>query len=114
MTAPILAITSGEPAGIGPDICLDLAFADLPCRPVVLCDKNLLAQRAEQLGKSVILRNFQAQAADPLPKGELEVMHIPLDAECRAANSILPMPRMCSDCWIRRIKAFQTACLPVW
>ena len=33
MTAPILAITSGEPAGIGPDICLDLAFADLPCRP---------------------------------------------------------------------------------
>ena len=40
MTAPILAITSGEPAGIGPDICLDLAFADLPCRPVVLCDKT--------------------------------------------------------------------------
>ena len=86
MTAPILAITSGEPAGIGPDICLDLAFADLPCRPVVLCDKNLLAQRAEQLGKSVILRDFQAQAADPLPKGELEVLHIPLDAECRAGE----------------------------
>ena len=59
MTAPILAITSGEPAGIGPDICLDLAFADLPCRPVVLCDKNLLAQRAGQLGKSVILRDFK-------------------------------------------------------
>jgi len=86
MTAPILAITSGEPAGIGPDICLDLAFADLPCRPVVLCDKNLLAQRAGQLGKSVILRDFQAQAADPLPKGELEVLHIPLDAECRAGE----------------------------
>jgi len=86
MTAPILAITSGEPAGIGPDICLDLAFSDLPCRPVVLCDKNLLAQRAEQLGKSVILRDFQAQAADPLPKGELEVLHIPLDAECRAGE----------------------------
>ena len=86
MTAPILAITSGEPAGIGPDICLDLAFADFPCRPVVLCDKNLLAQRAEQLGKSVILRDFQAQAADLLPKGELEVLHIPLDAACRAGE----------------------------
>ena len=86
MTAPILAITSGEPAGIGPDICLDLAFADLPCRPVVLCDKNLLVNRAEQLGKSVILRDFQAQAAEPLPKGELEVLHIPLDAECRAGE----------------------------
>ena len=86
MTAPILAITSGEPAGIGPDICLDLAFADLPCRLVVLCDKNLLVNRAEQLGKSVILRDFQAQAAEPLPKGELEVLHIPLDAECRAGE----------------------------
>ena len=86
MTAPILAITSGEPAGIGPDICLDLAFADLPCRPVVLCDKNLLAKRAGQLGKSVILRDFQAQATDPLSKGELEVLHIPLDAECRAGE----------------------------
>jgi len=86
MIAPILAITSGEPAGIGPDICLDLAFADLPCRPVVLCDKNLLVQRAGQLGKSVILRDFQAQAAEPLPKGDLEVLHIPLDAECRAGE----------------------------
>ena len=27
MIAPILAITSGEPAGIGPDICLDLALS---------------------------------------------------------------------------------------
>ena len=35
MTLPILAITSGEPAGIGPDICLDLAQAGLPCRCVV-------------------------------------------------------------------------------
>ena len=48
MTLPVLAVTSGEPAGIGPDICLDLAFADLPCRCIVLGDKNLLQSRAEQ------------------------------------------------------------------
>ena len=46
---PILAITSGEPAGIGPDICLTLARQTLPCRCVVLADKKLLAERARQL-----------------------------------------------------------------
>ena len=58
MSLPVLAVTSGEPAGIGPDICLDLAFAELPCRPVVLGDKDLLAQRAEMLGKKRCLEGF--------------------------------------------------------
>ncbi|MBH5906170.1 4-hydroxythreonine-4-phosphate dehydrogenase PdxA, partial [Neisseria meningitidis] len=53
MKQPVFAVTSGEPAGIGPDICLDLAFARLPCRCAVLGDKNLLRARAEALGKSV-------------------------------------------------------------
>ena len=55
---PILAITSGEPAGIGPDICLDLATADLTCRAVVLGDKTLLQQRALELNKNVRLVDF--------------------------------------------------------
>ena len=86
MSLPVLAVTSGEPAGIGPDICLDLAFAELPCRPVVLGDKDLLVQRAEMLGKNVVLRNFVPSDADkaPLCHGELEVLHIPLDAPCEA------------------------------
>ena len=58
MTLPILAITSGEPAGIGPDICLDLAQAGLPCRCVVLGDKDLLRRRAALLGKQITLRDF--------------------------------------------------------
>jgi len=58
MTLPILAITSGEPAGIGPDICLDLAQARLPCRCVVLGDKDLLRRRAALLGKQITLRDF--------------------------------------------------------
>ena len=67
MTLPVLAVTSGEPAGIGPDICLDLAFADLPCRCIVLGDKNLLQSRAEQLGKTITPARFSnpAGAASP-------------------------------------------------
>lgn len=76
MKQPVFAVTSGEPAGIGPDICLDLAFARLPCRCAVLGDKNLLRARAEALGKSVVLRDFDPESGGAA-YGELEVLHIP-------------------------------------
>jgi 4-hydroxythreonine-4-phosphate dehydrogenase len=85
MTLPVLAVTSGEPAGIGPDICLDLAFADLPCRCIVLGDKNLLQSRAEQLGKTITLQDFDPQGGKT-ERGILEVLHIPLDAPCQAGK----------------------------
>ena len=47
---PAVAVTSGEPAGIGPDICLRLADRNWPARLVVLGDRNLLAERARSLG----------------------------------------------------------------
>ncbi|CAG4884127.1 4-hydroxy-L-threonine phosphate dehydrogenase, NAD-dependent [Georgfuchsia toluolica] len=50
---PLIAVTSGEPAGIGPEICLALANTDLPARIVVIGDRELLAQRARLIGKSV-------------------------------------------------------------
>ena len=84
MNLPILAVTSGEPAGIGPDVCLGLAEHDLPCRPVILADKHLLAERAAQLGKNVRLRDFAPhQRAEA---GTLEVLHIPLAAPCQAGR----------------------------
>jgi 4-hydroxythreonine-4-phosphate dehydrogenase len=49
---PVIAVTSGEPAGIGPDICLALAGHAFPARIVVLGDARLLAERARQLGVS--------------------------------------------------------------
>ena len=75
---PVIAVTSGEPAGIGPDICLALATQPQPCRAVVLGDRELLAARADRLGLAVRLRAFDpAQAA---VAGELEVLHLPLAA----------------------------------
>lgn len=45
-----LYVTSGEPAGIGPDICLSLAKR-VDERPVVILgDRDLLEQRAQNLG----------------------------------------------------------------
>jgi 4-hydroxythreonine-4-phosphate dehydrogenase len=42
IAAPVIAVTSGEPAGIGPEICLRLRDAELPARIVVIGDRSLL------------------------------------------------------------------------
>jgi 4-hydroxythreonine-4-phosphate dehydrogenase len=73
---PIIAVTSGEPAGIGPELCLRLAAYNGPARPVILGDLDLLQSRAHQLGLDISLRNFQAE--NPVDRNELEVLHIPL------------------------------------
>lgn len=58
-----LVVTSGEPAGIGPELCLALADADLPVPLVVLGDRNLIEARARALGRSI---------------GTLNIIHVPL------------------------------------
>lgn len=84
MPLPVIAVTSGEPSGIGPDICLDLPAAELPCRLVVLGDKTLLQARADQLGKAVVLQDFNPAAVQQ--EGVLEVLHIPLKVPCEAGR----------------------------
>lgn len=69
-----LAITAGEPAGIGPDLCLQLAQHELPL--VVIADQSLLQQRAAQLGIRVPLHDYTP--AVPQVCGKLSVLHIPL------------------------------------
>ncbi|WP_373974443.1 4-hydroxythreonine-4-phosphate dehydrogenase PdxA [Chitinibacter sp. SCUT-21] len=50
MSAKPLAITSGEPAGIGPDITIQMALGAIPYPIVILGDRHLLLERATQLG----------------------------------------------------------------
>lgn len=52
-----LLVSSGEPAGIGPDICLALAHTTLPV--VVAGDPLVLANRAKQLNQSITLHEYQ-------------------------------------------------------
>lgn len=70
---PVLAITSGEPAGIGPELCARLLERDWPARLVVLGDAGLIAGRA---GPGGAVRHYVADA--PPPAGVLEVLHLPL------------------------------------
>lgn len=72
-----LYITSGEPAGIGPDICLSLANR-IDERPlVVLIDKDLLLKRAQQLKLEVELIDYVGQE-ESAALGQLYVEHVPV------------------------------------
>jgi len=82
MTAPVIAVTSGEPAGIGPELCLQLAGWSGAGRPVVLGDRDLLRQRAGLLGLDIVLRDYEP--AVPAAAGTLDLIHLPLAAPAEA------------------------------
>ncbi|MCZ8131886.1 MAG: 4-hydroxythreonine-4-phosphate dehydrogenase PdxA [Steroidobacteraceae bacterium] len=75
---PAIVVTSGEPAGIGPDLCLALAERDWPCRLVVAADPDLLAARARELGKRVVLVEVRPSEAMLHVRGRLQVLPVRL------------------------------------
>lgn len=83
MSTARLAITAGEPAGIGPDLCLMLAQHPSPCERVVIADPQLLRDRAQQLGLTVELLPFDPDAL-PVAQaaGQLHVLPVALGAPC--------------------------------
>ena len=75
-----LYVTSGEPAGIGPDICLSLAER-VDERPiVVLVDMDMLKQRSQTLKLPVELIPYQGQDVSS-GIGQLFVEHVPLQQD---------------------------------
>lgn len=74
-----IALTAGEPAGIGPDLCLQLAHYQQSCELIVIADPELLDQRAEQLGLSVSLEQADLSKPANIPsKGTLRYLPIEL------------------------------------
>jgi 4-hydroxythreonine-4-phosphate dehydrogenase len=76
-----IALTAGEPAGIGPDLCVQIAQLDLPFNLVVLGDRELLRARALLLQLPLEITDYQPTAApDKYERkaGALQVLHVPL------------------------------------
>ncbi|MEE3651834.1 MULTISPECIES: 4-hydroxythreonine-4-phosphate dehydrogenase PdxA [unclassified Brenneria] len=70
-----VAITPGEPAGIGPDLLIALAQQSWPVELVVCADPDLLMSRALQLRLPLTLQNYQpALPAQPQRAGTLTVL----------------------------------------
>lgn len=80
-----LVITSGEPAGIGPDLVLQLAQSDWPVELVVLGDHNVIAERARQLNVEIDFKSYDAEASpQPSRAGEMILESFPV------AETVIP------------------------
>jgi len=73
-------VTSGEPAGIGPDIALALAHTAFDAGVVVAGDIHLLRRRAAQLGIAVSLDDADGAPRRHAGDGRLAVRHVALKA----------------------------------
>lgn len=74
-----IALTSGEPAGIGPDILLEVARRPWPVELVAIADPTLLRERARMLGIPITLEHYDPQrVASPHRAGELLVAPVAL------------------------------------
>ena len=72
-TRPAIAVTIGEPAGIGPDLCVRLAERSWPARLVLIGDIELLRERARRLGAGVRFIPYSVGGAGGI--ATLEVAH---------------------------------------
>jgi len=74
-----VVITPGEPAGIGPDLVVQLAQRSWPVELVICADASVLEARAKPLNLPLTLLPYQAENA-PLPQqaGTLTLLPVPL------------------------------------
>ena len=93
-----IAITPGEPAGVGPDLLLSLACQGLALPVVAIADPLLLHKRAQHLGLKLQIKtvNPPYTALNPADPGELYVYPIafaqqvsPGHAHCDNAAALL-------------------------
>ena len=73
-----VAVTTGEPAGIGPDLCTELLdFAPRGCRVVLVGDRSLFGRARPRRARKLHLPDFDATG--PARAG-VELLHVPLAA----------------------------------
>lgn len=117
---PTIAITSGEPAGIGPELCAMLAErhrrAPFKARLVLLGDAELLGERARRIGADAHYAPYEPLAFGPVG-GAIEVWQQPLAAPANPghpdptnARSVLAMlEAACDACATGAMAALVTA-----
>ena len=112
---PVIAITSGEPAGIGPELMARIDPAAFPARLVVIGDGELLHERARLTGHPLEMRDYEPQRPPPAP--QLELLHIPLGTAAEpgrldTANAgyvLQTLERACDGCLSSEFAAMVTA-----
>ncbi len=118
MYIPRIIVTSGEPAGVGPDACVSLAQRDWEADLVVAGDADLLAATAAALGLPLTLERYDAtRPLKPHRSGILQVLHVaarcrvvPGHPDVRNAPYVIEMlDRACDGCSNGEFAAMVTA-----
>ena len=118
MYVPRIIITSGEPAGIGPDACVMLAQDGWDADLVVAADADLLAATAAALRLPLKLEPYDASNPPAAHcAGTLKVLHIPVSSAVtagrldprNAAYVIEMLERACDGCTNGEFAAMVTA-----
>jgi 4-hydroxythreonine-4-phosphate dehydrogenase len=78
---PRIAITSGEPAGIGLDLCVLLAHQAIAAEIIIIANPTALAARAEQLGLAIKTNFFDKNKAPKVHAGDGSITLIPIKTE---------------------------------
>jgi 4-hydroxythreonine-4-phosphate dehydrogenase len=81
MPLPRLALTAGEPAGVGPELLIRLAATPLAATLVAITDRNLLQRAATRCGVAIELTDDDGSAPSHRPVGTLRVRHVALETE---------------------------------
>lgn len=102
-----VVITPGEPAGIGPDLVVQLAQRDWPVELVICADGALLTDRAKRLGLPLSLLPYDpAQPPVPQRAGTLTLLNVPLNVPAEpgvlnvqnGAYVVETLARACDGC----------------
>lgn len=85
---PRLAITPGEPAGIGPDLIIQLASKQFNAELVVIADKKMMQERAKALNIPVQFTTYQKNESAPTinKSGEIKIININCAKSVRAGE----------------------------
>lgn len=72
-----LVVTAGEPAGIGPELCLALAHTTIGANVVLITDPDLMRARAQLVGSDVLIREISVDEAGSVQAAGGELLVIP-------------------------------------
>lgn len=115
ISIPRIAITTGEAAGIGPDLCLALVNHRFAAEIVLIGDPKLLAERAGDLHQTLSLPDYRQQ--ESVTAGRISVSPIKLQAPvtpgrldtANAGYVLQTLDRAIQGCLCKEFQAIVTA-----
>ena len=83
-----IAVSSGDPAGIGPDICIK-AFGNkklLSYKPIVFGNIDLFVERAEQINQEINIREYKGEEEDSISNDFLWMVDMPIGVDISSSK----------------------------